>query len=208
MFDPHYFLKGAALGFSIAAPVGPIGILCIRRTLQFGRWSGLFSGLGATFADLLYGVIAAFGLTFISDFILAEKFWIRLLGGVFLLFLGMKTFFAKPIDLAHAKVNHKTLISDFFSTFLLTLSNPLTIFAFVAVFAALGLVHTSHKYTDALWLIFGIFVGSTVWWLLISEGITFFRKKLNRGIMPWINRFAGMLIIAFGLAVWLSILHT
>ena len=133
----HYFFKGAALGFSIAAPVGPIGILCIRRTLQYGRFSGLFSGLGAAVADMIYGIIAAFGLTFVSDFIIAEKFWLRLFGGIFLFYLGGKTFFAKTLDLSQTKITHKTLLSDFISTFFLTISNPLTIFSFVAVFAAL-----------------------------------------------------------------------
>ena len=90
-----FFLKGIVLGFSIAAPVGPIGILCIRRTLQFGRFSGLFSGLGAAAADVVYAVIAAFGLTFISNFLIAGQFWFQLIGGFFLIYLGWKTFFGK-----------------------------------------------------------------------------------------------------------------
>lgn len=96
--ENNFFVKGIVLGFSIAAPVGPIGVLCIRKTLQFGRLSGLFSGLGAAFADTVYGIVTAFGLTFISSFLLAGQFWFQLIGGIFLIYLGLKTFCSKPIS--------------------------------------------------------------------------------------------------------------
>lgn len=202
-----FLLKGAILGFSIAAPVGPIGILCIRRTLQYGRFSGLFSGLGAAAADTLYGLIAAFSLTLVSDFIVAQKFWLHLLGGCFLLGLGSRTFFASTSEMTHGKVQHRSLFSDFVSTFFLTISNPITILSFVAVFAGLGLVNVSEKYIDAALLIIGIFLGASLWWMILSEGITFFRKKVSQKTMSWINRTAGMIIVAFGLAALISVLH-
>ena len=202
-----FFLKGTLLGFSIAAPVGPIGILCIRRTLQYGRLSGLFSGLGAAFADTLYGMIAAFSLTLVSDFLTAQHFWIHLLGGCFLILLGARTFFAETAEVSSGNVVHRSLISDFVSTFFLTLSNPLTILPFIAVFAGLGLVDVSEKFADAAVLVTGIFLGASLWWLILSEGITFFRKKVGQKTMSWINRTAGMIIVAFGLAALFSVFH-
>jgi threonine/homoserine/homoserine lactone efflux protein len=201
----YFFLKGILLGFAIAAPVGPIGILCIRKTLQFGRFSGLFSGLGAAVADTLYGIIAAFGLTMVSDFLISEQMWLKIIGGIFLLYLGLTTFFAKPLEKSHT-IPHTSLISDFLSTFLLTLTNPLTIFSYLAIFAALGFTHIDGDYSHATWLVSGVFLGSALWWLLLSEGVTLFRKRVNQTMMIWINRIAGGFIIAFGLATWASLL--
>lgn len=198
-----FLLKGILLGFSIAAPVGPIGVLCIRKTLQFGRLSGLFSGLGAAFADSIYAVIAAFGLTVISNFLLAGQFWFRLIGGVFLLYLGWKTFVAKPAS-ETKNVSHTTLLNDFVSTFFLTITNPMTILSFLAVFAGLGLSNVNGDYFQASALVLGVFLGSAAWWLLLSEGITLFRKKVSQKVMTWINRIAGLIILAFGFAALLS----
>lgn len=198
-----FLLKGIILGFSIAAPVGPIGVLCIRKTLQFGRLSGLYSGLGAAFADSIYAVIAAFGLTFISNFLLAGKFWFSLIGGVFLLYLGLKTFIAKPAS-ETKDVSHTSLLNDFVSTFFLTITNPMTILSFVAVFAGLGLSNENVDYFQAGALVLGVFLGSAAWWLLLSEGITLFRKKVSQKIMRLINRIAGLIILAFGVGALLS----
>jgi len=198
-----FFLKGVILGFSIAAPVGPIGVLCIRKTLQFGRFSGLFSGLGAAVADSVYAVIAAFGLTVISNFLLAGQFWFRLIGGLFLLYLGWKTCIAKAaIDAKH--VPHTTLLNDFISTFFLTLTNPMTILSFLAVFAGLGLSSVHGDYLQAGGLVLGVFLGSALWWLLLSEGVTMFRKKVSKKVMIWINRVAGVIILGFGVSALLS----
>ncbi len=193
--DTTFLLKGIILGFSIAAPVGPIGILCIRRTLQYGRLSGFFSGLGAAVADTIYGVISAFGLTLVSDFLISGRLWFHIIGGLFLLFLGCKTFLAKPIE-TNGAVPHKTLVSDFVSTFFLTLANPLTIISFVAIFAGIGL---SENQGSAPLLVLGVFLGSTFWWLILSEGVTLFRKKISQRIMVWVNRIAGIIIIGFGI---------
>lgn len=194
-----FFLKGIILGFSIAAPVGPIGVLCIRRTLQFGRFSGLFSGLGAAIADMIYAVIAAFGLTFISNFLMSGQFWLQLIGGGFLLYLGWKTFFSK-VGGKPSDISHSTLMNDFLSTFFLTITNPMTILSFLAVFAGLGLSNIQGSYVEAALLVMGVFLGSAAWWLLLSEGVTLFRKKVSEKVMKWINRVAGMIITAFGLA--------
>lgn len=205
--DLLFFFKGIVLGIAIAAPVGPIAILCIRRTLQYGRWSGLFSGLGAAAADTFYGTIAAFGLSFVATILTDQEFLLRLAGGAFLAYMGVRTFFSKKMTKLDMAVSHSTLISDFFSTFFLTLSNPITVFSFFAIFAALGLTH-EEKLLQTISLILGIFLGSSGWWCIVSEGISFFRKRLTQSIMAWVNRIAGLLIVGFALLVWLSILHT
>lgn len=193
------------IGLLIAAPVGPIGVYCIRQTVQYGRLAGFFSGLGAAVADTVYGIIAAFGLTAISEFLLAGQFWLRLIGGVFLLYIGWRTFFAKLVDQTHPVV-HTTFFKDFLVTFLLTLTNPLTILSYVAVFAGIGIVALGTDYLDASWLVLGVFLGSTLWWLILSEGVTLFRKRVNQKAMMWINRIAGIIIASFGILAWASLL--
>lgn len=202
--EPSFFLKGMLLGFSIAAPVGPIGILCIRRTLQYGRFSGLFSGLGAALADTIYAIIAAFGLTFVSDFLLAGQYWLHLIGGAFLLYLGIKTGLTKPTEKVQLP-SHKSLLNDFVSTFLLTITNPMTILAFLAIFAGFGLTSVQGNYADASALVAGVFIGSAIWWLILSEGVTLFRRKVSQKVMLWINRIAGLIIAVFGIWVLLSL---
>jgi threonine/homoserine/homoserine lactone efflux protein len=199
----EFFLKGIILGFAIAAPVGPIGILCIRKTMQYGRWSGLCSGLGAAFADMLYGIIAVFGLGLLSDIMIAGRIWLRLFGGIFLFILGLKTFYSEP-KTETDPVTHVTLIKDFLSTFLLTLTNPLTVLAYVAIFAGLGITRDVSDYGP--WLIFGVFLGSALWWTILSEGVTFFRKRFSHGLMKGINRTAGIILMSFGVAAVVSII--
>ena len=200
----NFLLKGAIVGFSMAAPVGPIGILCIRRALQFGRLSGIVSGLGAALADVLFGVIVAFGLTFISDFLLMGQFWFRLIGGIILIALGGRIFFLKPAEKGEA-VSRKTLLGDFLSTFLLTLSNPMAILSFLAIFAGLGLTEELTGRSNTLIVILGIFIGSGIWCLILSGGVTLFRKKLSSFAMLWINRTAGITLSILGLLTLLTI---
>jgi threonine/homoserine/homoserine lactone efflux protein len=200
-----FLLKGLIVGFAIAAAIGPIGILCIRKTFEYGRLSGLFSGLGAAIADTLFGTIAAFGLTFVSDFLLAGQFWLRLIGGLFLVYLGSKTFLTKP-TLELRRVTHKTLINDFVTTFFLTLVNPTTILSFLAIFAGLGIGQIGGNYSHAFWLVLGIFIGSTIWWVILCEGVTFFRQKISQKVMTAINRGAGIVIAAFGILAWITLL--
>ncbi len=201
------FIKGIILGFSVAAPVGPIGILCIRRTLEYGRLSGFVSGLGAAFADMLYAILAAFGLTYISNILTAGQSWFQLGGGLFLLYLGWKTFHAAPGGKQPRISLHKSLINDFFSIFFLTVSNPMTILAFLGMFAALGLT-SDGDYLQASALVLGVFLGSAAWWILLSEGVTLFRKKVTVLAMQWINRISGSLIFCFGLVVLLYLFYT
>jgi threonine/homoserine/homoserine lactone efflux protein len=195
--DYSLFLRGLVIGFSIAAPVGPIGVLCIRRTLADGRLSGLVSGLGAATADMLYGCVAGFGLTFISSFLVGQQLWLRLFGGLFLLYLGIKTLLSKPSEQA-AKAGGTGLLGAYVSTFLLTVTNPLTILSFVAIFAGLGLANTNGSYASALVLVLGVFLGSAAWWLLLTGGVGLFRTKFNTQGLLWVNRISGMIITVFG----------
>ena len=202
--DLNFFLRGLIIGFSIAAPVGPIGVLCIRRTLANGRASGLISGLGAATADAIYGSIAGFGLTFISSLLIRHQGWLRLVGGTFLCYLGLKTFFARPAEQpALAKGND--LLSAYASTFFLTLTNPMTILSFAAIFAGLGVGSAGGNYLSAGILVLGVFIGSALWWLILSSGVGMIWKKFNSLGLRWINRISGIIITAFGLFVLLSL---
>jgi len=192
------FLRGLIIGFSIAAPVGPIGVLCIRRTLTDGRSSGLISGLGAATADAMYGCVAGFGLTFISGVLINQQMWLRLFGGLFLCYLGLKTLFSKPAE-QEAKVGGTGLFSSYASTFLLTVTNPMTILSFAAIFAGLGLANTNGDYASAVILVLGVFLGSAMWWLLLSGGVGLFREKFNAGGLLWVNRISGVIITVFGM---------
>jgi len=194
-------VQGIVLGFSIAAPVGPIGVLCIRRTLQNGFKSGLSSGLGAASADAVYGAIAAAGLTLAADFLAEQQVWLGILGGAFLLFLGVKTFRSPPPNAdGQAPLTNK-LGGDYLSTFLLTLSNPITIFSFAAMFGGLNAGSGSGFQAGAFVLVLGVFSGSALWWLGLSVSVSFFRKKFNASVMQWVNRLAGAVIVVFGLVM-------
>ncbi len=194
----NVLLTGILVGFSIAVPVGPIGILCIRRTLADGRTAGFVSGLGAATADALYGSIAAFGLVFITSFMIEQYIWLRLAGGIFLFILGVRTWRAKPSLLSNANTN-LPLFGAYLSTFFLTLTNPMTILSFTAVFAGLGLVTTDGSLPVSISLVLGVLAGSALWWLLLSVVVSLFRSKINTHVLRWVNRTAAAVIITFGL---------
>jgi threonine/homoserine/homoserine lactone efflux protein len=202
--EPIFFLKGLIIGFAMAVPIGPIGIICIRKTLAEGHARGLIIGLGAATADSLYGSIAAFGLTFVSDAIASQQFWVRLVGGGLLLFLGIRTLRTKRKDpiLPFGKTG---FWGSYVSAFLLAVTNPVTIFAFVAVFAAFGLGH-KLSIISACILVLGVFAGSCLWFLTLGFIATFFRKKLDSGGLRWVNRISGILIILCGVAALVSVI--
>jgi len=194
-----FFIKGMAIGFSVAAPVGPIGVLCIRRTLARGRVSGLVTGLGAATADALYGSVAAFGVTFVSNFLIGQQPWLRLVGGGFLLYLGIRIFKAKPKQDIDSK-NETAIISDYASTLFLTITNPATILSFAAIFAGLGLGSTNSSYFSASALVCGVFIGSALWWLILSTGVSAFHENIDDVILGFVNKMSGSIILAFGIA--------
>lgn len=189
-------LRGMVIGLAIAAPVGPIGLLCIRRTLAAGRWAGLVSGMGAATADAIYGCIAGFGLTFISQMLIDQAIWLRLIGGLFLCYLGIKTI-VTPAASQAASVTHAGLAGMYVSTLALTITNPLTILAFVGIFAGLGMTTAAQPGLEAAQLVLGVFLGSAMWWLILSSGANLLRGKLTQQL-TWINRISGSILVVFG----------
>ena len=217
-----FLLKGLAIGFAIAAPVGPIGVLCIRRTFADGRAAGVATGLGAATADAMYGAVAGFGLTAVSGFLLGWQTELQFVGGLFLLGLGVKTFLARP-STASARMEGKGLLSAWLSTVVLTLANPATILSFTAVFAGAGLARQAAGFGEAAALVAGVFLGSAAWWLLLSSVVEHWRRKhpefaswtpnpiggavvtgvtvgLASKTLTRINRGSGVLLAAFGIA--------
>jgi len=199
-----FLLRGLLIGFSIAAPVGPIGVLCIRRTLAEGRIPGLVSGLGAATADATYGGIAGFGLTFISSLLISQQVWLRLIGGTFLCYLGLRTFLTRPAEQA-ASAKGNGLIGMYASTLFLTLTNPLTILSFAAIFAGLGVASTGGNYLAAGILVLGVFLGSALWWFILSGGVSIFRTKFTTRGLRWVNRISGIIIMGFGVIALLGV---
>lgn len=198
--DFHLFLRALIIGFSIAAPVGPIGVLCIRRSLAEGWLIGLLTGLGAATADGIYGCIAGFGLTLISTFLMQQSFWLGLIGGLFLCYLGVKTLLSQPAQTeATVRRNRQGLLAAYGSTVFLTLTNPITIMAFAAVFAGLGLATSSRDYVSAATLVGGVFCGSALWWLTLSSSVSLFRSRFNSQQLKWLNRISGLILLVFGI---------
>jgi threonine/homoserine/homoserine lactone efflux protein len=205
MQEIHYLIKGLIIGLSIAVPVGPIGILCIRRTLSRGRMVGFLSGLGAATADGLYGAIAGFGLTFLVNFLIGKQIWLRLIGGALLCILGAKTFLSKPAEQG-TSVDGNSRWHAYLSTFFLTLTNPLTILFFVAVFAGLGVGNEGGHYLSPGILVSGVFMGSAMWWLILCGFTGLLQKLLNPKRLQWLNRISGLIILGFGLFALLGLL--
>lgn len=191
------FLKGLAFGFVLAATVGPMWVLCLRRTLAYGAAAGLASGMGIAVADGIYGAIAAFGLTAVSGFLLRYSLWIGLAGGAFLVYLGVKILMSKPAwnGTEEPKVHYPTA---FLSTLGLTLANPPTILAFVAIFAGLGLV--ASDYATASLVVLGVFLGSASWWVLLAAAAGRLRAHIGPRLFRAINVVSGCTILGF--AAW------
>jgi threonine/homoserine/homoserine lactone efflux protein len=205
-----FFLKGLVIGFVIAVPAGPIGILCARRTLTHGRKAGFLSGMGASTADVLYGFIAAFGLTFISDILLSYQFWFRLVGGALLCFLGIKTFIETPERKSFVSITRKEKrrTGMYTSTFFLTLTNPMTILSLAAVFAGFGIIAgTRGNILSAAILILGVFMGSVLWWLFIVGMFSVFKRRFKLHELQWINRIAGLIITCSGALALASLVY-
>jgi threonine/homoserine/homoserine lactone efflux protein len=186
--------------------VGPIGVLCIRRTLAEGWVTGLVTGLGAATADAVYGSIAGFGMTVIAGALISHQALLRLVGGLFLCYLGIRTLFARPADQA-AVVQGSGLVRAYVSTLFLTLTNPMTILAFAAIFAGLGLAEASSAYSSAGLLVLGVFLGSASWWLLLSSVVGATRRRFTPAALLWVNRLSGLIILGFAAYALIWIVH-
>lgn len=192
-----FLLKGLMIGFSIAMPVGPIGLLCIRNVLAYGMIYGLVTGLGAACADAFYGALAGFGITAIGVFLEEQSAYLQTVGALFLCYLGIVTFFAKA-SASNAEDSKLSLFHFFLITFFLTLTNPLTIISFAGVYAALGIGVETSNVKDALTTTSGVFLGSAAWWLILSIASSLFRDKLDAKASVWLNKFSGIVIFGFG----------
>jgi threonine/homoserine/homoserine lactone efflux protein len=189
-------LRGIAAGLMIAAPVGPVNVLCIQRSLQKGWKSGLVSGLGAALVDTLYGGIAGFSISLVIEFLVREQSWIRLIGGFLLIAIGAVYYFRKPQSLESGAggAGH----SDFVSAFLLTATNPTTVLSFLAILAMLGQGHQQPIWQTSI-LVAGIFLGSMTWWIVLTGGASLLRDKVGDNTIRWLNRIGGLAIAGFGL---------
>ena len=201
MREIELLIRGIIVGLMIAVPVGPVNILCIRRTIGAGWRSGVISGLGAAAADMLYGGIAGFSITLVIQFLVREQFWIRLFGGILLVGIGIWYFFKKPAPFNAQMQDRGSAYSDIRSTFLLTLTNPTTVLSFVALLAALGLGDPRHWWLT-VFLVGGIFCGSMAWWIVLSVIVNHFRDRFNHRLLLLMNRFAGLAIGGFGIAAF------
>jgi threonine/homoserine/homoserine lactone efflux protein len=198
--DLEIFLKGFTIGLAIAAPVGPIGLLTIRRTLAFGRAAGFLTGLGAASADAIFGSIAAFGITAISSIMIGAKFWLGIIGGMFLIYLGWQTFKSKPAQ-HPAETQASSLNTMYFTTFALVLTNPISILYFVGIIASVG---AANNPTSATWMVVGVFAGSALWWLTLASIANGLRNKINPRALKTINQVSGAVIAAFGIFAVIS----
>ena len=194
-------IGGIIVGLMIAMPVGPVNVLCIRRTIGAGWRSGVISGVGAAAADMLYGGIAGFSITLVIQFLVREQFWIRLFGGILLVGIGIWYFFKKPAPFNAQMQDRGSAYSDIRSTFLLTLTNPTTVLSFVALLAALGM-GAQRLWWLTVFLVGGIFCGSMAWWIVLSVIVNHFRDRFNHRLLRLMNRFAGLAIGGFGVAAF------
>jgi len=196
------FLKGLVVGFLIAAPVGPVNVMCVRRTIMHGRLVGLVSGLGAAAADTIFGAIAAFGLSFVYELLMTERFWLGIAGGALLMVMGVRTLFAEPPRPSDTP-DPPNLLGDFTSTLVLTLTNPVTIVSFVAAFTAVGVAADPGEPIglDDWILLLGVFLGASTWWLFITAAVALFHGRIPLTMLRWTNRVAGVVILAFAVGV-------
>ncbi len=195
---PNLLIKGCLIGFSIAMPVGPIGLLCIKNSLTRGMIYGLMAGLGAACADTLFGALGGFGMSAVGIFLAKHHLILELLGGVFMCYLGASTFFEKIVESSENTIEG-SYWSTFFSTFLLTLTNPMTVLSFAGVYAGLGVGALSDNLSTPLIITLGVFIGSAIWWLMLSTVSSCFREKMNKSARIWLNRISGSIIFTFGL---------
>lgn len=207
MLNLELIISGIKWGILVSIPMGPIGVLCVQRTLNRGRIAGFISGLGAAFADTFFASIAGLGLTFIINFFEKQHVYLMIFGGILLTGLGIKIYYtntAKQFKSQKRESRKSGFFGDFVSVFFLTLSNPLTIIFFGVVFAGLDLIDENN--TDTIYsVLLGIFSGSLLWWFILSSVVSLFKDKFKLRWLWWFNKIAGALIIVFGIVVFVSI---
>jgi threonine/homoserine/homoserine lactone efflux protein len=204
--DLLFIVKGIIIGILASVPLGPVGVVCIQRTLNRGRLNGFASGMGAAFADTVFAIVAVLGLSFIINFVEEHQIYFKIIGGVFLVFLGYRIFNTNPIaQIRNQRKSKNNIFEDFLSVFLLTLTNPLAVFIFIAVFASLGILADELNYFVAFYIVLGITLGAALYWFLLATLISAFRKKFRLKSLWWINKISGSSIMIFGLAAFISL---
>jgi threonine/homoserine/homoserine lactone efflux protein len=193
------FIKGFLIGLVAAAPLGPIGIICLHRTFSEGYLSGLFSGLGISTADAIYGAFAVFGVTAMSGFLISQQFWLRLIGGTVIGGLGIRIFGQAGYQKMATSANHKSFFSAYLSALVLTLMNPALFISFAAIFASLGIVYNRTNHHSGILLVVGVFSGSAIWWMFLSGMASRLQKRFTDSFIRKINQISGLLIAGFGL---------
>jgi threonine/homoserine/homoserine lactone efflux protein len=191
----NLFLKGLIFGMMVSIPLGPIGLLIIQKTVNKDRLSGIISGLGVALSDTVYAIIAGFSLTYILDFIKQHEFYFQLIGATILILLGLSIFFRNPVrEMRKFRRKGSNYTQDFIFTFLISLSNPATVFIFLAVLTGTGVVLSITEPYDAIFIIIGVFIGASLWWGILTSVVGAFRHHLNLRVLWWFNKIAGMLI--------------
>lgn len=201
----YIILKGILVGLAVSIPLGPIGVLCIQRTLNKGYLSGLISGVGASTADIIYAVIAGFGITFVSDILIEQQSIIRVIGGAFLVFIGVKIYISNPIkQIRDQRTKGKRYFTDFITSFFVTISNPITILAFGVIFSSFQMINKSSGTIEITVIIVSVFSGAILWWISLISIISLFKKKIRLRNLFWINKITGVLIVLFAVFVIIS----
>ncbi|WP_043948534.1 LysE family translocator [Candidatus Phaeomarinobacter ectocarpi] len=203
MPDWYLVLNGVLIGIVVAAPIGPVNLICIRRTLAYGRLNGFLSGLGAAVGDAVFAIVAAFGLTAAASMLVSVGDWLQAFGGIFLIALGIHTYLSKPADNDTVATNTSSkLAAAVLATFVLTITNPATMLGFVAIFGGVGgLVTTEPSLLTATLLVAAVFIGSALWWLGVTMTVGLLRHRMTDQTLILINRVSGVLIVSFGLFV-------
>jgi len=193
-------LRGVIAGFALAAPIGPVGVMCIRRALIEGRLNAFLAGLGAALADTIFGAVAGLGITVISGFVAAHAAAFALVGGLIVLGLGLVTLYAPAVPV-HDMPKLRSVKHDFALAFTTAITNPATMIAAAGVFTAYGPIDPFVKPIDAVALVGGVFAGSAGWWLLLASLAAAFKQRfVNRGL-KWLNRISGTMLVVFAAVV-------
>lgn len=209
----YILIQGFVFGFFLALPVGPVGVLCVQRTISEGRMHGLISGLGAAFGDALYGAVAAFGITAVEDWITGNQATLRSVGGIVLLLLALRTVMAmmrvgpvkgRDTKKVESRIVTHSLVKDFISTFMLAITNPITFVAFAGLLATLGFTEAGRSIGNASILVAGVFAGSAVWWIALSSTASIFRPVVDGSYQIWMDRLVAAILAGFGIYALLT----
>lgn len=207
MYDVVYIFRGMLIGLMVSVPLGPMGVLIIQKTLHRGALSGFVAGMGAACADLFYATVAAFGLGFVLNTIQTHELLLQIIGGIFLIIVGLKIYFDNPLKQIRARkrVTKTGLLGDFLSLFFLTVSNPVAIVVFMAVFAGTSVLGDSPSFVTEIFVLIGVLLGGGIWWYTLSTLVNIFRKKFRLRVLVTINKVAGVIISFLGILAVIAV---